>query len=39
MQTEQIGYLDDGRIFEFSIASHIPSEFAFETVLIANEHD
>lgn len=39
MQTKQIAYLDDGRIFEFSIASHIPSEFDFETVLIANEHD
>jgi DNA-binding GntR family transcriptional regulator len=37
MQTEQIAYLDDGRIFEFSIARHIPSEFTFETVLIANE--
>ncbi|GFH42661.1 GntR family transcriptional regulator [Lactococcus hodotermopsidis] len=38
LQQEQIAFLSDGRIFEFSIAKHIPSEFNFETVLIANEH-
>lgn len=36
MRVEQVAYLDDGRIFEFSIANHIPSEFKFETVLIAD---
>lgn len=36
MRVEQVAYLDDGRIFEFSIANHIPSEFHFETVLIAD---
>ncbi|MBO0412565.1 GntR family transcriptional regulator [Enterococcus hulanensis] len=36
MSVEQVAYLDDGRIFEFSIANHIPSEFNFETVLIAD---
>lgn len=36
MSVEQIAFLDDGRIFEFSIANHIPSEFNFETVLIAD---
>ncbi|EAF6118321.1 GntR family transcriptional regulator, partial [Listeria monocytogenes] len=36
MRVEQIAFLDDGRIFEFSIANHIPSEFNFETVLIAD---
>lgn len=36
MSVEQVAYLDDGRIFEFSIANHIPSEFHFETVLIAD---
>lgn len=36
MRVEQVAYLDDGRIFEFSIANHIPSEFNFQTVLIAD---
>ncbi|MDU1888527.1 MAG: GntR family transcriptional regulator, partial [Enterococcus faecalis] len=26
-----------GHIFEYSIANHIPSEFTFETVLIAEK--
>lgn len=35
MRAEQIAYLGNGHIFEYSIANHIPSEFTFETVLIA----
>ena len=35
MRAEQIAYLGNGYIFEYSIANHIPSEFTFETVLIA----
>ncbi|MFV0558050.1 MAG: GntR family transcriptional regulator [Enterococcus sp.] len=37
MQVDQVGYLADGRIFEFSIAKHLPEEFTFETVFIAEE--
>lgn len=33
MQVEQVANLDDGRIFEYSIAKHIPAEFKFETVI------
>lgn len=35
MSLEEVAYLDDGRIFEYSIANHIPNEFTFSTVLIA----
>lgn len=37
MRAEQIAYLGNGHIFEYSIANHIPSEFTFETVLIAEK--
>ena len=30
MRAEQIAYLGNGHIFEYSIANHIPSEFTFE---------
>lgn len=33
MQVDQVANLDDGRIFEYSIAKHIPDEFEFETVI------
>jgi DNA-binding GntR family transcriptional regulator len=33
MQVEQIVNLDDGRIFEYSKATHIPQEFSFETII------
>lgn len=36
IRVAQVAYLDDGRIFEFSIANHIPNEFNFETVLIVD---
>ncbi|MCQ9210301.1 GntR family transcriptional regulator [Granulicatella seriolae] len=36
MQVEQIANLDDGRIFEYSIARHIPEEFEFKTLLFNN---
>ncbi len=29
MRAEQIAYLGNGHIFEYSIANHIPSEFTF----------
>ncbi|MGH2202220.1 GntR family transcriptional regulator, partial [Enterococcus faecalis] len=37
MRAEQIAYLGNGHIFEYSIANHIPSEFTFESVLIAEK--
>lgn len=33
IQVEQIASLDDGRIFEYSVARHIPEEFEFKTLL------
>lgn len=36
MQVEQIANLDDGRIFEYSIAKHLPDSFNFETVVFNN---
>mgnify|MGYP003365629724 CR=1 FL=1 len=36
MQVEQVANLDDGRIFEYSIARHIPATFNFETVVLNN---
>lgn len=33
MQVEQVANLDDGRIFEYSIARHLPDSFNFETVI------
>ncbi|MDR2977199.1 MAG: GntR family transcriptional regulator [Streptococcaceae bacterium] len=33
LQIEQVANLDDGRIFEYSIARHLPEEFRFETVV------
>ncbi|MFK4926109.1 GntR family transcriptional regulator [Lactococcus garvieae] len=36
MQVEQVANLDDGRIFEYSIARHLPDSFNFETVIFNN---
>jgi DNA-binding GntR family transcriptional regulator len=36
LQVEQVANLDDGRIFEYSIARHIPEEFQFDTVVFNN---
>ena len=36
MQVEQVANLDDGRIFEYSIARHLPESFNFETVIFNN---
>jgi DNA-binding GntR family transcriptional regulator len=33
IEVEQIANLDDGRIFEYSIARHIPEEFNFKTII------
>lgn len=33
MQVEQVANLDDGRIFEYSIAKHLPKIFQFDTII------
>lgn len=36
MQVEQVANLDDGRIFEYSIARHLPEKFQFDTIIFNN---
>ncbi|SJZ55949.1 regulatory protein, gntR family [Pilibacter termitis] len=37
LQVDQVASLDNSRVFEFSIAKHIPEEFEFETVIVSNK--
>lgn len=36
IEVDQVANLDDGRIFEYSIARHIPEEFNFKTIIFNN---
>ncbi|GAB2027418.1 GntR family transcriptional regulator [Lactovum odontotermitis] len=36
IQVEQVADLDDGRLFEYSIARHRPEKFQFETIIFNN---